>query len=227
LETIRLIKLNQCPIYRMLSLEEHLLSKPCQNYLLINYGTPEAIVLGKSNDQKTLVIDQPNVPLIRRFSGGGTVYVDESTIFVSWILSKELAHAKCVDTLFDWTVSGLQKAHPQLPIHRIETDYVLENKKIGGTAQYVKKDRILHHTSFLFHFCKKKMELLKSPLKVPSYRQNRSHEEFLTSLNHHFKSPKDFVEPYIEQLKLEFHVEEISILELLVDMQQPKQTVFL
>lgn len=71
------------------------------------------------------------------------------------------------------------------------------------------------------------MELLKSPLKVPSYRQNRSHEEFLTSLNRHFKSPKDFVEPYIEQLKLEFHVEEISILELLVDMQQPKQTVFL
>ena len=227
METIRVVELHQCPIYRMLSLEEHLLSNPCENYLLINYGTPQAIVLGKSNDRDQLVVDHPDVPLIRRFSGGGTVYVDESTIFMTWILSKDLDQAKCVDTLFDWTVLGLKKAHPNLPIDRIETDYVLEDKKIGGTAQYVKKDRILHHTSFLYSYSKEKMQLLKSPSKAPSYRQNRSHDEFMTSLKPFFTTPQDFTQPYLKTLEKEFILEETSLLEILADIQSPKQTVFL
>jgi lipoate-protein ligase A len=227
MKTLRIVKLKNMPIFNMLALEEHLLEGPCENILLVNYGTPDAIVLGKSNDRDALVVENPNVPLIRRFSGGGTVYVDSSTIFISWILSKELEEAKCVDTLFNWTVDGFKKAHPNLPIDRIETDYVLEKNKVGGTAQYVKKDRILHHTSFLFDFSNEKLSLLKTPQKAPSYRQNRPHATFVTSLKSHFTKPQDFVDPYLKELTKEFSLTEISMLEILQDLKSPKQTVYL
>jgi lipoate-protein ligase A len=227
LETLRVIELKKMPIFQMLALEEHLLEMPCENYLLINYGTPDAIVLGKSNDRIALVDEKVDVPLIRRFSGGGTVYVDHSTLFITWILSKELTSAKCVDTLFDWTVKTIKKTHPLLEFNRIETDYVIQDKKVGGTAQYVKKDRILHHTSFLFDYSKEKLSVLKQPLKAPAYRQNRSHEEFLTTLNTRFAIPEDFVHPYLVELEKEFFLEKTSILEILKTLKSPKQTVIL
>ena len=34
------------------------------------------------------------VPVIRRFSGGGTVFVDANTLFVTWICNTE--HVKCL-----------------------------------------------------------------------------------------------------------------------------------
>ncbi|MFZ4773235.1 MAG: lipoate--protein ligase family protein [Chlamydiia bacterium] len=227
METLHLVELKKMPIYRMLSLEEHLLEQPLKNYLLINYGTPEAIVLGKSNNRDELIVESPEVPLIRRFSGGGTVFVDESTLFVTWILSKELEQARCVDTLFDWTISLLQQAHPHLELKRIETDYVLKDRKIGGTAQYVKKDRILHHTSFLFDYSPEKMALLKAPTKAPLYRQNRPHSEFITRLKDHFPSSEAFINPFLKTLESSFTLEPTSILELLEEAQKTKQTTYI
>lgn len=227
MNTIRVVQLRKMPIFKMLALEEHLLEQPCENFLLINYGTPDAIVLGKSNDRQSLIEKTTDVPLIRRFSGGGTVYVDHSTLFITWILSKELTQAKCVDTLFDWTVNTLQKAHPNLNIKRVETDYVIGDKKVGGTAQYVKKDRILHHTSFLFDYSKEKLQSLKHPLKAPNYRNGRTHENFLTTLKAHFSTMEDFINPYAETLQKDFHVETTSLLEILIHLQKPKQTVIL
>jgi len=227
MNTIRVVQLKKMPIFQMLALEEFLLDQPCENFLLINYGTPDAIVLGKSNDRHSLIESKTEVPLIRRFSGGGTVYVDQSTLFITWILSKELSEAKCVDTLFDWTVDTLQKAHPNLKLKRVETDYVIGDKKVGGTAQYVKKDRILHHTSFLFDYSQEKLQTLKHPLKAPKYRDGRSHEDFLTTLNSHFTTMEEFINPYVEVLKGDFSLEATSMLEILIHLQSPKQTVIL
>lgn len=227
MNTIRIVELKKMPIFQMLALEEHLLEQPCENFLLINYGTPDAIVLGKSNDRHALVEKETAVPLIRRFSGGGTVYVDQSTLFITWIISKDLSQAKCVDTLFDWTLATLIKAHPNIGLDRAETDYVIGDKKVGGTAQYVKKDRILHHTSFLFDYSKEKLRVLKSPIKAPRYREGRSHENFLTTLNTYFSKMEDFVYPYLEELKGEFNIETTSMLDILTQLQKPKQTVLL
>ncbi len=208
----------------MLSLEEHLLETPHQNTLLINYGTPPAIILGKSNNRNDLVVENPKIPLIRRFSGGGTVIVDESTLFITWILSKNLPQARCTDTLFNWTISLLQSAHPHLPLNRLETDYVLGKQKIGGTAQYVKKDRILHHTSFLFDYSTEKMALLKNPTKAPAYRQNRPHTDFITKLSGPFTTPQDFVAPLLIEVEKEFIVEKRVFP---ATFPAPKQTVYI
>jgi lipoate-protein ligase A len=211
----------------MLCLEEHLLHHDQKNFLLINYGTPPAVVLGKSNRVEDLVFAECQIPLIRRFSGGGTVVVDESTIFISWILNKDFCALSDVDRLFDWTIRLYQNSHPNTRIAKLETDYVLGDKKVGGTAQYVKKDRILHHTSFLFDYDPKKMVLLKNPQKAPTYRNQRDHNDFLTTLSLVFRTPDAFIHPVLEELKKQFILKKMEFLDILVNKSYAPQTCFI
>jgi lipoate-protein ligase A len=71
-------------------------------------------------------------------------------------------------------------------------DYTILNKKVGGNAQYIKKDRFVHHTSFLWDFDLNHMELLLHPPKEPKYREGRIHKEFLTTLKP-FISKEEFI----------------------------------
>ncbi len=62
------------------------------NRFLVNHGQPSlAIVLGISGKVKELVnmslVKQDNIPMIKRYSGGGTVIVDKSTYFTTFIVN--------------------------------------------------------------------------------------------------------------------------------------------
>ncbi len=59
---------------------------------------------------------------------------------------------------------------------------MIDDKKCGGNAQYIKKDRFVHHTSFLWNYSSENMAYLKLPAKRPKYRQDRGHGEFLCRL---------------------------------------------
>ena len=62
------------------------------------------------------------------------------------------------------------------------TDYAIGERKFGGNAQAISKDRWLHHTSFLWDYYPERMALLKRPNKAPEYRAGRDHEEFIIPL---------------------------------------------
>ena len=49
-------------------------------------------------------------------------------------------------------------------------DYTFGERKFGGNAQAITKQRWLHHTSFLWDFDDRNMALLKHPSRVPEYR---------------------------------------------------------
>ena len=80
-------------ISKQLKLEENLLKNLDLPFCLINEGTDSSIVLGISNNAKDLVeINQAkkdNIPIIKRFTAGGCVLVDENTLFVTFIFSKK------------------------------------------------------------------------------------------------------------------------------------------
>lgn len=52
----------------------------------------------------------------------------------------------------------------------VAVDYVLGDKKFGGNAQSIIKDRFLHHTSFLWDYQDFRMAYLKLPQRAPTYR---------------------------------------------------------
>lgn len=182
-----LIQLTNYPILQQLQLEEALLRADHNNWCIINDGTPPAIVMGISGKAEQLInpskmLQQP-IPVIRRFSGGGTVIVDESTCFVTFICNSEQVKVQsCPHKVLQWSADIYQQAFPDIGFQLIENDYAIENRKFGGNAQYFCKGRWLHHSSLLWDFLPERMEYLLHPPKTPKYRQERNHDDFLVRL---------------------------------------------
>ena len=195
----------QC-VKKLLRVEEALFRHSKENWVIINDGAKEeTIVLGISGKPEELVHEceakQLSVPLVKRFTGGGTVVVDHNTQFVSFIFNEgtidglELFPRK----IMEWTgafygkvmegmfssssnssSSALREKNASFSLR--ENDYVFGEKKFGGNAQSISKSRFIHHTSFLYDYDKALMDLLKSPKKQPEYRANRSHDDFVATL---------------------------------------------
>lgn len=217
--TLHLLHLKNYPILDQLRLEEALLRLDKRNWCLVNQGSPRAIVLGISGKAPELVAleeaHRDNIPLIKRFSGGGTVIVDESTLFVTFICEKELhTFPLFPEPIHKWAESLYKNVfnHPQFAWR--ENDYVLGDKKCGGNAQYIKKDRWLHHTSFLWGYNPENMSYLLHPKKTPAYRAGRKHTDFLCTLKEAFSHPDHFTQALKQELMRCYLIKEISLEEV-------------
>lgn len=198
-----LIHLKNISIFDQLILEEYLLRQDDKNFCLLNVGSPPAIVMGISGKHQELIdsnkVSLSTNPVIKRFSGGGTVFIDEDTLFISFICNKnQLSGPAYPERIMKWSESIYQKAFEIPGFELKENDFVIGNLKCGGNAQYITKDRFVQHTSFLWNFCPKKMECLLHPRKTPSYRQKRTHKDFLCTLKEHLPTK----ETLFEKMKL-------------------------
>lgn len=206
-----LIHLENIPIQKQLSIEEAFLRTDHRNICIVNKGTPPAIVMGISGKAENFVDaekwKESSVPILKRFSGGGTVYVDPSTFFISWICNTADTKVEgCPKEIHQWSEKIYQKAFPTLGMNLRENDYVIGERKFGGNAQYLTKGRWLHHTSLLWDYDSAKMGILLLPQKKPAYRQERSHEEFLCRLSEHFSSLEHLQETFLTFLYHSFRV---------------------
>lgn len=208
---VNLLQFDNLPILSQLQIEEALLRADSRNWCLINRGTPPAIVMGISGKPELLVdpakMMQDPVPLIRRFSGGGTVYVDGNTHFITWICNVDHIGVDCCPCkVHRWTAEFYQKAFSGVGVRLQENDYVIGERKWGGNAQYLCKGRWLHHTSMLWDYDPRQMERLLMPQKVPAYRRKRGHEEFLCRLCEHFTSREELEKQFLKALHEQFDV---------------------
>jgi len=216
---LHLIHVKQLSIFEQLRIEEALLRGSDLNVCLINEGSPRSIVMGISGKAEThLNIDrvkQDKVPVIQRFSGGGTVIVDENTLFVTFIFYKSALPIhrfsepilRCSAEMYEqsWHIPGF---------HLIENDYAIGQLKCGGNAQYIQKERWLHHTTFLWDFRAENMEYLQLPAKRPRYRENRSHTDFLCRLKSFAPSLDTLTQNLIRELSKRFHVTPTNLQDL-------------
>ena len=111
MKTLRFINLTGVHIYDHLRYEEILFRHTKQNWMIWNRGPVQpSIVLGYSGKVNELVnvnkSKQDGIPLIRRFTGGGTVIVDQSTIFNSFIMNADEAQTQPYPrNIMSWTES--------------------------------------------------------------------------------------------------------------------------
>lgn len=209
---INLIALNQCDIYKQLQLEEALLRADRGNFCIINFGSKDSIVLGISSNPEEMIhldlIQNKPIQIIKRFSGGGTVYVDSKTLFVTFIFNKETDLSRPYpEPILKWGESFYNQVFGHQDFHLNENDYVFGEKKVGGNALYIRKDRWLLHTSFLWDYEIEKINLLKQPSKKPKYRKNRSHKDFITPLKDFYSSPEVLIEKIKERIKVSFEIQ--------------------
>jgi len=90
-------------------------------------------------------LEEDGIPLIRRISGGGTVYHDLGNLNFSFITSQkdynESEHFKLI-------ISALSTLGVSLTPNA-RKDLLLENRKISGNAFYMRGNRRLHHGTLL------------------------------------------------------------------------------
>lgn len=257
LPRLQLLSTENLCIYEQLCLEEMLFRANDENWAWINLGSPPTIVLGRTNNARDLIhfehvqaaspqspspYNPPhsppkisaNISIVRRFSAGGTVVVDQNTLFFSLILNQNTLRS---DPLFERIVGkkrleergrGLSSVYPQecltwhaqllaplfegYPYHLRDQDLCFGEKKIAGQAQAFSKKRLVHHSTFLIDYDPTLMQLLKIPPKQPTYRAKRSHEQFLTTLTHEMgPAAKDLKEKMIDLLRNHYLLEEKGI----------------
>ncbi|XP_073293703.1 uncharacterized protein [Primulina huaijiensis] len=177
---INLLRLNGMPILEQLHLEERLLRTTSQNWCLVNDGTTHpTIVMGVSGKPLELLdtesVLRDGIPVIRRYTGGGTVIVDHGTIFVTFICNKDAISGlqSYPQPIMSWSSLLYKEVFQGIGDFTLrENDYVLGNRKFGGNAQSITKNRWVHHTSFLWDYEISQMGYLKLPKRAPQYRQN-------------------------------------------------------
>uniref|UniRef100_A0A7S1JNH4 BPL/LPL catalytic domain-containing protein n=1 Tax=Vitrella brassicaformis TaxID=1169539 RepID=A0A7S1JNH4_9ALVE len=205
------LRLPSLPIFQQLLLEEALYrtTPPQAAWVLLNWGAGWAakptVVLGISGKPQQLVhVDnatEDGIPLVRRYSGGGTVLVDENVLLCSMILPKSFTGVEPFPRpVMRWTgrlYEGVFGAPSGFGV--AENDYVVRMadgsmRKVAGNAQSFTKDRFVHHTSFLWKVDDGRMgRYLTLPQRQPQYRANRTHSDFLTGISTAF--PDTFSSP--------------------------------
>ncbi|KAJ7251194.1 hypothetical protein O6H91_Y420900 [Diphasiastrum complanatum] len=216
---MRLLRLRGFPIFQQLQVEERLLRDTQCNWCIINDGTaPPSIVMGISGKPELLLdvraVIQDQVPVIRRFSGGGTVIVNSDTVFVTIICNRDAVPNLSLypHPIMRWTEQLYAPVFEGVPGFQLrEHDYVLGSLKFGGNAQSIIKNRWLHHTSFLWDYDNIQMQYLKLPSRAPSYRLARPHGDFICRLKDYLPSRDLFLQTIVSALQVHFIVQGSTI----------------
>ncbi len=185
---LHVLRTARLPILAQLHIEEALFRATSNNYLLINDGVESpAIVLGISGKPEALVHEdrarEMGVPMVKRFTGGGTVVVDEDSIMATVIVGGGASGfgLDCFPRqIMEWTHGLLTGGRSRFSLR--ENDFTIGSRKIGGNAQAISGDKFLQHTSFLWDYKDYHMDLLKAPEKQPAYRERREHDGFVERL---------------------------------------------
>lgn len=148
-----LIERYQTDPYFNIAAEEFILKNTSGNILMFWQSEPSVIVGKHQNTLKEVNLDfvkKNQIPVIRRISGGGTVYHDKGNINYTLILE-----AKRRDTLIDFK-KFTQPTIDFLATFGIEARFEGKNnltiggKKFSGNSAHVFRNRVIHHGTFLF-----------------------------------------------------------------------------
>ncbi|KAI3526694.1 hypothetical protein L1887_05955 [Cichorium endivia] len=211
LPLMNVMSMKGVPILQQLEIEECLLRTSSDNWCIINDGTNKPnIVMGISGKPSELVEIKPviedKIPVIRRFTGGGTVIVDDGTIFVSFICNKDSVPdvQPYPRHIMSWSSVLYSKVFHGIADFKLrENDYVFGVRKFGGNAQSITKNRWIHHTSFLWDYKTRNMSYLKVPKRAPDYRLARDHLDFICPMKDYL-SRLDFIDKTIEAARSHF-----------------------
>lgn len=135
-----------------LATEEYLLRQKKEDYAFFYINRP-SVIIGKHQNALAEInlpyLEEQNIPVFRRMSGGGTVYHDEGNLNFCFIKNGDNSDLVNFKKATEPIVSALQRRG--LPARNGErNDLLLNYKKISGNACHVFKRRVMHHGTLLY-----------------------------------------------------------------------------
>ena len=138
--------------YLNIAAEEFLL-KNFEGDLFYVYINDSSVVVGKHQnvyaEADTEYLFENNIPIVRRLSGGGTVFHDNGNINFCFISDFSGRNENYFRRFTSPVMSTLEKSGLK-PEYSDRNDLLLKGKKFSGNAQHIVKNRIMHHGTILF-----------------------------------------------------------------------------
>lgn len=177
LKEIRFIPFSSYPPYENMAIDEYLINYYILTkipVLRLYSWDPAGISIGKNQDINTINLEaclKDNVPVVRRMTGGGAIFHDKELTYSLVCSENDISDEKVsVKESFELLNSFILKMYEKLglkaqfakyinktgnPSARAphcfsdneEYDIIINNKKIGGNAQYRRKKIIFQHGS--------------------------------------------------------------------------------
>lgn len=177
-----------------LAAEEYLLHNRKEDFLILSINDP-AVIIGKHQvahrEVNARFTEEKGIPVIRRISGGGTVYHDRGNLNFTFIRQSE--QGKQVDFRFyTGPVIGFLKYSGVEAMFEGKNDLTVGGLKISGNAEHVFRDRVLHHGTLLFDASLTNMKkLLKQKTDNYSTKAVESNRTPVTNLRNRLPDFKD------------------------------------
>lgn len=180
--------------YYNLALEEYVFEKmdPAKEYFML-WQNEHTIVVGKyqntAEEINQAYVDEHQIKVARRLSGGGAVYHDKGNLNYTFIIGKD----KNPEFDFKLLSAPVVKVLEQFDIHAEvsgRNDILIDGKKFCGNSQYTKRKRMLHHGCIMVD---SNLDVVSNALKVKTAKFEsksvKSVQSRVTTINANAKAP--------------------------------------
>lgn len=195
------------------AIEEFILKNKEEEAFILWRNRP-SILIGRNQNTMTEIdeeyVKNEKIDVVRRLSGGGTVFNDLGNINYTFITKKNQDGNKLSDG-FEKFALPVISALQSLGVNAVFTgrnDITIDGKKFSGNAQYHYRDKTLHHGTLLFSGNLEKLaKALKSkPLKLQD-KGVKSIRSRVTNIADHLDKDMDVLEfkEYLKSYIMKYH----------------------
>lgn len=142
---------NTNPYFNM-ALEEYLLTRFQDEFFVLWRNSPCVVVGRNQNTLAEIDVDfvrENNIVVVRRLSGGGAVFHDLGNLNFTFIVRDEGNGFHDFARFTEPILEVLRKLGVAAELSG-RNDLVIDGKKFSGNAQYLHRNRLLHHGTLLF-----------------------------------------------------------------------------
>ncbi len=185
-----------------LAAEEYLLTQ-CDSEVFMLWRNQAAVIVGRNQNTLSQInesfVQEHDIPVIRRLSGGGAVFHDLGNINFTFISYATPSNGLDFHRFTDPILQALQRMGVNCAFDG-RNDLAIEGQKFSGNAQHFHKNRLLHHGTLLFSA---DIADISGALRVaPEKYQDKavkSVRKRVTNISSHLPAPMD-VSVFIEAL---------------------------
>lgn len=150
-----------------LAVDEYLLHNRKEDFIILSINDP-CVVVGKHQvvhrEVNVRFIVEKGIPVIRRISGGGTVFHDGGNLNFTFIKQSKSGHQ--VDfRLYTQPVIDFLSSFGVNAVFGGKNDLTVDGLKVSGNAEHVFRERVLHHGTLLFDVS---LDNLRQALRIKS-----------------------------------------------------------
>ena len=173
-----------------LAMEEYFLKNSPHDVFMLYVNSPSVIV-GKHQNTLSEInlgfVERNNLQVVRRLSGGGTVFHDLGNLNYAWIMHGKPEKLIDFNKYTDDILAYLQSI-PVEATRNKNNDLLIDGKKISGNAEHIFKNKLIHHGTLLFASELNKLKgAINSDLSKFEDKSVQSKRSRLTNIVHHLK----------------------------------------